>query len=63
MPPNALPQVFLKPPRNPESLKAAHEWAQANNIAILPTAACTEEPARHRRRSQRSGRLAHYQPN
>jgi hypothetical protein len=43
LPPNALPQVFLKPPRNPESLKAAHEWAQANNIAILPTAACTEE--------------------
>lgn len=43
LPPDALSQVFLSPPRNPESLKAAHEWAQANNIAILPTAACNEE--------------------
>lgn len=43
LPPDALPQVFLTPPRNPESLKAAHEWAQAHNIAILPTAACTQE--------------------
>ncbi|MBK8931269.1 MAG: transglycosylase domain-containing protein [Chloroflexi bacterium] len=43
LPPNALPQVFLTPPRNPESLKAAHEWAQANNVAILPTAVCTTD--------------------
>lgn len=43
MPPEALPQIFLAPPRNPESLKAAHEWAQENNIAILPTEACNEE--------------------
>ncbi|PID86915.1 MAG: penicillin-binding protein [Chloroflexi bacterium] len=43
LPPTALPQVFLTPPRNPESLKSAHEWAQANNLAILPTAACNEE--------------------
>lgn len=43
LPPDALPQVFLSPPRNPESLKTAHEWAQANNIAILPAAACNEE--------------------
>ncbi|HEX6384669.1 MAG TPA: transglycosylase domain-containing protein [Anaerolineae bacterium] len=43
LPPNALPQLFLAPPRNPESLKGAHEWAQENNLAILPTAACTEE--------------------
>ncbi len=43
LPPDALPQVFLSPPRNSESLKAAHEWAQANNIAILPTATCNEE--------------------
>ncbi|MBK8989080.1 MAG: hypothetical protein IPM39_23920 [Chloroflexi bacterium] len=43
LPPNALPQVFLTPPRNPESLKAAHEWAQANNLAILPTAVCTDD--------------------
>jgi hypothetical protein len=43
LPPDALPQVFLSPPRNQESLKAAHEWAQANNVAVLPTAACNEE--------------------
>ncbi len=43
LPPDALPQLFLTPPRNPESLKPAHEWAQANNIAILPAAACDEE--------------------
>jgi len=43
LPPEATPQVFLAPPRNAESLKAAHEWAQGNNIAILPTSACTEE--------------------
>ncbi len=43
LPPDALPQLFLSPPRNPESLKAVHEWAQANNIAILPAAACDEE--------------------
>ena len=43
LPPTAAPQVFLTPPRNAESLKPAHEWAQANNIAILPTATCTEE--------------------
>lgn len=43
LPPEAAPQVFLTPPRNPESLKAAHEWAQANNLAILPTGTCTEE--------------------
>lgn len=43
LPPEALPQLFLTPPRNPESLKAAHEWAQANNVAILPTAVCNDE--------------------
>ncbi len=42
LPPEAQAQVFLEPPRNPESLKAAHEWAQANNLAILPTTACNE---------------------
>ena len=31
------------PPRNPESLKPAHEWAQTNNIAVLPLSICTEE--------------------
>ncbi len=62
LPPNAQPQVFLKPPRNPESLKAAHEWAQAHNIAILPTAACTEEMLTVSPRPQRPRHLAHHQP-
>ncbi|KAA3657771.1 MAG: hypothetical protein DWQ04_27125, partial [Chloroflexi bacterium] len=43
LPPDALTQIFLDPPRNQESLKAAHEWAQANSIAILPAAPCNDE--------------------
>lgn len=43
LPPETALQVFLAPPRNPESLKAAHQWAQGNNIAILPVSTCTEE--------------------
>ncbi len=43
LPPDALPQLFLMPPRNAESLKAAHEWAQEHNLAILPAEPCTEE--------------------
>ncbi|MCP4357118.1 MAG: penicillin-binding protein [Chloroflexi bacterium] len=43
LPPDALPQLFLSPPRNEESLKAAHEWAQANNIALLPTQICNDD--------------------
>ncbi|MFQ5435313.1 MAG: transglycosylase domain-containing protein, partial [Anaerolineae bacterium] len=43
LPPDVLVQIFLDPPRNRESLKAAHEWAQANNIAILPAAPCNDE--------------------
>ena len=43
LPPEAAPQLFLVPPRNPESLKAAHEWAQANNLALFPTAVCSDE--------------------
>jgi hypothetical protein len=43
LPPDALLQLFLMPPRNPESLKAAHDWAQEHNLALLPTATCTEE--------------------
>jgi hypothetical protein len=43
LPPDALPMLFLAPPRNPESLKAAHEWAQANNLALLPAEPCNEE--------------------
>ena len=43
LPPDAQPQLFLSPPRNRESLKGAHEWAQANNVAVVPTAVCNEE--------------------
>ncbi|MCB8990487.1 MAG: transglycosylase domain-containing protein [Ardenticatenaceae bacterium] len=31
LPPDAQPQLFLAAPRNEQSLKGAHEWAQANN--------------------------------
>ncbi len=43
LPPETQEQVFLSPPRNEESVKAAHEWAQANNLALLPTDSCNEE--------------------
>ncbi len=43
LPPDTQMQLFLSPPRNAESLKAAHEWAQANNISILPAESCNEE--------------------
>lgn len=43
LPPETQPQIFLSPPRNAESLKAAHEWAQANNLAIRPLESCNEE--------------------
>ncbi len=43
LPPDALPQLFLAPPRNLESMKAAHEWAQANNVLLLPTAVCNDD--------------------
>lgn len=43
LPPDALPQLFLSPPRNEQSLKGAHEWAQANGVVIMPASSCTEE--------------------
>lgn len=43
LPPDAMPQLFLSPPRNSESVNAAHEWAQAQGLAILPTQTCTDE--------------------
>jgi penicillin-binding protein 1C len=43
LPPDASGQIFLNPPRNKESLKAAHEWAQVNGIAIFPVESCNEE--------------------
>jgi hypothetical protein len=43
LPPDALPRLFLTPPRNAESLKAAHEWAQSHNLALLPSQTCNDE--------------------
>ncbi|MFN2138767.1 MAG: transglycosylase domain-containing protein, partial [Candidatus Promineifilaceae bacterium] len=43
LPPETQQQLFLSGPRNEESLKAAHEWAQDNNLAIMPLAFCDEE--------------------
>jgi membrane peptidoglycan carboxypeptidase len=43
LPADALPLLFLSPPRNPESLAEAHNWAQVNNLALMPAAICTEE--------------------
>jgi hypothetical protein len=43
LPPEAAGYIFLTPPRNTESLKGAHEWAQANNLAVLPAESCNEE--------------------
>jgi hypothetical protein len=43
LPADAHAQLFLAPPRNSESIKAAHEWAQANNVALLPTQVCNED--------------------
>ncbi|MFK7801393.1 MAG: transglycosylase domain-containing protein [Anaerolineae bacterium] len=43
LPPGTTDQIFLMPPRNLQSLKAAYEWAFANGVAILPTDFCTEE--------------------
>jgi len=43
LPPDAQPQVFLEAPRNEESLKGAYEWAQANNLAIMPLTTCNDE--------------------
>jgi hypothetical protein len=43
LPPETQLQLFLSPPRNAESIKAAHEWAQENNLALLPTELCNEE--------------------
>ena len=43
LPPAVLGQIFVEGPRNEESLKAAHEWAQSNGLAILPSEVCNEE--------------------
>jgi penicillin-binding protein 1C len=43
LPADALPTLFLSPPRNQESLKSAHEWALEHNLPIMPAETCTEE--------------------
>ncbi|MGD2048905.1 MAG: penicillin-binding transpeptidase domain-containing protein, partial [Chloroflexota bacterium] len=43
LPAGALPSLFLSPPRNPESLKPAHEWALEHNLPIMPAEACSDE--------------------
>ena len=43
LPVAATDQVFLLPPRNLQSRKAAYEWAFENNVAILPTELCTDD--------------------
>ena len=43
LPADAVASLFLSPPRNPESLKSAHEWASENNLAILPAEPCSDE--------------------
>ncbi len=43
LPPDAASILFLAPPRNPESLKPAYEWAAEHNLPILPAVACGED--------------------
>ncbi|MCB0034107.1 MAG: transglycosylase domain-containing protein, partial [Anaerolineales bacterium] len=43
LPADAAEQVFVRPPRNPETLKAAYEWGIANGVEILPYQNCNEE--------------------
>ena len=43
LPPDATFALFFSPPRNPESLRPAHEWAADNNLPILPAASCSED--------------------
>ncbi len=40
LPPTAFTQLFVQPPRNPESLEGAYEWAAEHGIIILPAAPC-----------------------
>jgi hypothetical protein len=43
LPAEAEMGVFLEPPRNAESVKAALEWAEEHGLAIMPRVACSEE--------------------
>jgi hypothetical protein len=42
LPADALPRLFLSPPRNPESLEEAHRYAFDNGLAILPLEPCND---------------------
>ena len=43
LPPTTFQQLFLQPPRNPESIKPAYEWALANSMMILPPTPCQQD--------------------
>ncbi|MCB0029392.1 MAG: hypothetical protein KDE28_15865, partial [Anaerolineales bacterium] len=43
LPAGAQPQLFLTPPRNPESQRAAYEWAAQQGLLLLPRATCSDE--------------------
>jgi hypothetical protein len=43
LPADALPTLFLSPPRNNESVEEAHRWAAEHGLAILPAEACNDE--------------------
>ena len=43
LPADALPSLFLSPPRNAESLEEAHRWAADNGLPILPVEPCSDE--------------------
>jgi membrane peptidoglycan carboxypeptidase len=43
LPADALPSLFLSPPRNAESLKEAHRWAADSGQPILPAEPCNDE--------------------
>lgn len=43
LPANVVVGLYLAPPRNEESQKAAYQWAANHNLPILPRQTCTEE--------------------
>ncbi len=43
LPADALPSLFLSPPRNPESVLEAHRWASEHGLSILPAEPCSDE--------------------
>jgi membrane peptidoglycan carboxypeptidase len=43
LPADVSETVFLSPPRNPQSFKAAHEWAADHGLPILPPETCNDE--------------------